>query len=78
MGKVIDADFELVSGPLRAGDEHPVRKGWYLTDRLDRFGNQLWYKPPGPISRWIRRIGIILWGLLILGGIVATLASGGI
>lgn len=66
--KIIDAEFEVVDGPYRVGDEHRTRKGWYLTDRLDRHGNPLWYKPPGVFSKWLRRIGYVLWlGPILLG-----------
>lgn len=75
--RVIDADFEFVSGPMRAGDEHPTRKGWFLTD-IYRKGVRQWYRPPGLISRWIRRIAIVLWLGMILTGIIATIVSGGI
>ena len=74
----IDAEFEVVSGPLRAGDEHPIRKGWYLTDKLDRKGNALWYKPPGTISKWIRRIGIgVYLGLMGIGMLAVALYGDG-
>jgi|GEM_PF-6811732 len=56
--QIIDTGFTIVSGPRRVGDEHPTRKGWFLTDRTDRHGNPLWYKPPGKLSR-----GFYLWGL---------------
>jgi hypothetical protein len=46
--KIIDAEYELVSGPLRPGDEHPVRKGWYYTGRWNTGGQALWYRPPMP------------------------------
>lgn len=47
----IDADFEVVSGPYRVGEEHRRRKGWYFTGHFDRHGDPIWYKPPPLISR---------------------------
>lgn len=71
--KIIDADFEVVSGPLRVGDEHPIQKGWYLTDKVGRSGEPLWYKPPSTFSRWVRRAALILFGLLMALGILGAL-----
>lgn len=66
--KIIDAEFEVVGGPLRVGDEHPIQKGWYLTDKVGRDGNALWYKPPGPVSVWVRRIAWVIYiGLMVIG-----------
>lgn len=66
--KIIDAEYEVVDGPYRVGDEHRERKGWYLTDQLDKDGLPVWYKPPGRISRWVRRIGLVMYvGPIILG-----------
>lgn len=73
----IDAEFEVVSGPLRVGDEHPIRKGWFLTDKVGRHGEPLWYKPPGPVSRWIRRIGVIGYLALMALGIGSTILTNG-
>lgn len=58
-----------VSGPMRLGDEHPTRKGWFYTGKRDRNGVLLWYKPPGPVSRWVRRIGIIGYLTLMAFGV---------
>lgn len=77
MGKsYVDAEFEVVSGPLRVGDEHPVRKGWYLTDKIGRRGEPLWFKPPGPISRWIKRLGVIGYVVLMVFGVSIALLMG--
>lgn len=73
MRKVIDADYEVISGPLRVGDEHPTRKGWYLTDQVGADGNALWFKPPGPFSRWIRRIAIFIWIAAVVLGVGSAL-----
>lgn len=77
MRKVIDTEFEYVSGPMRVGDEHPTQKGWYYTGRYNRRGVLLWYKPPGPISRGIRRGALILfWGMIAFGVVVSALFDG--
>jgi len=69
--KIIDADFEVVSGPLRVGDEHPIRKGWYLTDKVGRKGEVLWYKPPSTFSKWVRRMAWVIYlGLMAFAVIV--------
>jgi hypothetical protein len=74
MRKVVDADYEYVAGPMRVGDEHPSHPGWQYTGQRDRKGNLLWYKPPGAISRWIRRVAIGMWlALMVLGMISAFL-----
>lgn len=75
---VIDAEFAVVSGPFRVGDEHPTQKGWYYTDKIGRNGERLWYKPPGPFSRWVRRIAGFLYVAIILFAIIVTIVTGGI
>lgn len=72
MQKVIDAEFEVVGGPLRVGDEHPTVKGWYWTGRYDRKGVGLWYKPPGLISRWVRKIALWLYLAMMAIGMGAA------
>lgn len=58
---------------LRPGDEHPTRKGWYLTDKIGSDNVPLWYKPPHPFWRWFR-IGLFtLWAGAILFAIVVTI-----
>lgn len=71
--RVIDAEFEVVGGPLRVGDEHPTQKGWYLTDQVDRHGNVLWYKPPSTFSKWVRRVAAALFCLAMGLGILGAL-----
>lgn len=68
---VIDAEFEVVDGPYKVGDEHRERRGWYLTNKVNRRGEPLWWKPPGKIEqhilKWIWLYGIaaaILLGLI--------------
>lgn len=76
--QIVDADFEVVDGPYRVGDEHRERKGWFLTDKVDKNGDPLWYKPPGPISRFIRVAGAVVWIGAIVLGILITILTGGI
>lgn len=73
MEKVVDAEFEYVAGPMRVGDEHPTRRGWFYTGRRNRKGVLLWYKPPGQISRWIRRIAAGLYLALMALGIISAI-----
>lgn len=73
---VTDAEFEVVSGPFRVGDEHPTQKGWYYTDKIGRKGERLWYRPPGPISRWIRRLALIAYFSMMAFAIIITLIMG--
>ena len=70
--KITDAEFEVLDGPMRPGDEHPTRKGWFLTERLDRRGNPLWYKPPARYWRWLRPALLVVWLAFILVGLIAT------
>lgn len=74
--KIIDAEFEVVSGPYRVGDEHRERRGWFLTDKVGKRGEALWYRPPGLISKWIRRIGLAVYLSLVVFGIVIAIAMG--
>ena len=76
MPEVIDADFEVVSGPLRVGDEHPTQKGWFLTDQVDRRGRPLWYKPPHVAWKIIRTACWVIVGLLVLLACVGVLTEG--
>jgi hypothetical protein len=71
--KVIDADFELVSGPFREGDEHPDKPGWYWTGRKNAQGEWLWYKPPHPAWRWL--LYAIFPGLPILGLLIVLVVG---
>lgn len=75
--KIIDADFEVVSGPLRVGDEHPIRKGWYLTDKVGRQGEPLWYQPPSTFSKWVRRSAWVIYLGLMAIGIGSVIFLGG-
>lgn len=73
----VDAEFEVVSGPLRVGDEHPIRKGWYLTDKIGRKGEVLWYKPPSTFSKWVRRVALATYFGLMAIGIGSVIFLGG-
>ncbi len=58
---------------LQPGDEHPTKKGWFLTDKLGSRKEPLWYKPPSRLSVWVRRIALWTWIGLIGTGIVVSL-----
>lgn len=74
--RITDAEFEVVSGPYRVGDENRVKRGWFLTDRVGKRGEPLWYRPPGKVSKWIRRIGIAAYvGCIALGFIAMVLGE---
>lgn len=75
---IIDAEFEVVSSPLKRGDEHPTRPGWVYLGIKDADGDPLFIYKPHHVWReyrfrlWARRIA---WGLpLGLFLIIATLA----
>lgn len=70
---ITDAEYEVVDGPYRVGDENREKRGWYLTDRIGKRGEQLWYRPPGLISKWIGRLGWIVYLSLMAFGILVTL-----
>lgn len=48
---ITDADFKVVSGPYRIGEEHRREKGWYFTGHYDAAGDPLFMRHP----RWWRR-----------------------
>jgi len=56
---ITDAEFEVIDGPIRPGDSHPVRREWIFTGRQDRKGRSLWYRPPR-LTRWQLFLAIIL------------------
>lgn len=69
-----EAWLYIAQNKLSPGDQHPIRKGWYLTNRVGNDGVPLWYKPPSRVSVWTRRIALGLWiGMMALGLIGATL-----
>lgn len=43
---ITDAEFEVIKGPYRIGEEHRKRKRWYWTGTFDAKGVPLWYRPP--------------------------------
>lgn len=60
---------------LQPGDEHPTKKGWFLTDQLGARKEPLWYKPPSRFSVWVQKVAFWLWvgfiGLGIAGVVLA-------
>lgn len=79
--KIIDADFEIISGPYRVGDPHPTKRRWQWTGRYDRKGRPLWYRPPrfnryqlaalgfvGMVMSWLALfVAAWIWNLLPIG-----------
>lgn len=61
---------------LKPGDEHPTRKGWFLTDQLGPRQEPLWYKPPSKLGVIIRRAAMALYVLMIGGAVLATVLFG--
>lgn len=61
---IVDAEFTVVSGGLRVGDEHPTEKGWYFTGRTDDAGHPVFMRS----AAWFqaRRRKRFLIGLAIL------------
>ena len=72
--KIIDAEFEVIEGPYRIGDEHRTRKRWRWTGLYDKRGVPLWYRPPR-FNKWqFAGIGVLVMILgfcLIVAGMVA-------
>lgn len=75
--RIIDAEFEVIGGPLRVGDEHPTKRGWFLTDQVDRHGNTLWYKPPSTFSKWVRQVALIMFLGMMGFTLLTTILFGG-
>lgn len=62
--KIVDAEFEVIEGPYRIGDEHRTRKRWFWTGAFDQHGVPLWYRPPR-FNKWqFAGIGVLV---MILG-----------
>ena len=77
--QIIDAEFEVVGGPYRVGDEHRREKGWFFTGRYDAEGWPLFQRAPLPYWKSFRSIGwwfviIYVAAVLLLIG-VALVAS---
>ncbi|MFN3522287.1 MAG: hypothetical protein ACK4YQ_08550 [Phenylobacterium sp.] len=72
--EIVDAEFEVVGGPYRVGDEHRREKGWYFTGQYNASGDPLFMRHP---SWWRRRAFIRRWyPLLVIVGIpVAAFAT---
>lgn len=50
--QIIDADFDVVGGPYRVGDEHRAERGWYFTGRYNSAGHPYFMRHPN----WWRRL----------------------
>jgi hypothetical protein len=81
---VMDAEFEVVKGPLRAGDHHPRHKGWRFLALYDRQGDPLFYNKlhdPGwwyrSIARWLAIALLAFVGLLGVLVLISGLFFGG-
>lgn len=83
--KITDAEFEVVGGPYRVGEQHRKRRGWYFTGRYDAEGEALWMRHP---SWWKRRAlvrrmggipGLIFAAMMLAAGLATVygLASAG-
>lgn len=60
---------------LQPGDEHPTKKGWFLTDQLGSRKEPLWYKPPSRFSSIVQKVALWMWvGFIVMGIIGAVLA----
>jgi len=75
--KITDAEFEVIEGPYRIGDEHRTRKRWLWTGTYDSQGVPLWYRPPARFWRWLRPalITLLLLGIPLIG-LVGMIAAG--
>ena len=71
--KITDAEFEVVSGPLRVGDKHPTRKDWYFTGQYNAEGDPYFIRGAGWWRR--RRIGraVYFWSWMVAGAVAGVL-----
>jgi hypothetical protein len=70
---IIDADYEVVSGPYRFGEEHRSHPGWYFIGRYDAEGWPLFISKPAPFHKTLSGrtlIGIGALLALVVGGSV--------
>lgn len=76
--KPIDADFEVIGGPYRVGDEHRVHKRWFFTGHYDERGVPLWYRPPR-FTAWqiILIAAFVLLGVPLIAGLAYNYATFG-
>lgn len=70
---ILDAEFEVVAGPMRVGDPHRTRKDWYFTGRYNAEGDPYFIRGAGWWRR--RRIGraVYFWSWMVAGAVVAAL-----
>lgn len=66
--RIIDADFEIVGGPYRLGEEHRRERGWYFTGRHDADGDPYFMRHP----RWWRRRRMLRLAPIIALGVFAA------
>lgn len=59
--QITDAEFQVVRGPYRAGDESPRYKGWYFTGRFNGDGDPLFIRKPVPYWRSFQ--GLVFAGI---------------
>jgi hypothetical protein len=59
--RIVDAEYEVVGGPYRVGEEHRREKGWYFTGKYDRDGHPYFIRS----ARWFRWRGR-MWALLYI------------
>lgn len=70
---IIEADFEVVGGPYRVGDEHRTEKDWFFTGRYDAEGNPYFIRGRKWWERLIRkhqrrRVAATVWRWIVWGG----------
>lgn len=71
-----DAEFEVIKGEYRTGEESRTRPGWYYTGRRDARGNQLWYRPPLLQRRFFRRLALAVVSLGFLAAVAGMIFGG--
>jgi hypothetical protein len=73
---IIDAEFEVISGPLRQGDRHPKRRSWIFTGRYDAAGDPLFYNRLLDVGWWMG-VGqrICAWAVGIMLGALAIMLA---
>lgn len=71
--QITDAEFRVVRGPYRAGDESPRHKGWYFIGRFNAQGDPLFIRKPKPYWRTFQ--GLVLTGAAVFLVMVGLLAA---
>jgi hypothetical protein len=73
---ITDADFEVVRGPYRVGEEHRRHKGWYFIGAYDADGDPLFARKPAPYWRTVPGIAqLILFAAFAVIAITAAIAT---